>query len=124
MKVFWIIFNVLWIVLSFFIPILQSHFATIILDEKGNFTFELLMRDYIFWIAFAIWVVVNIIFLFFDIKMKKETKEDDIIAKKWVKDKAKFIDDVTKKAKRGDYSGARESMNIMKSLDEILEEDK
>lgn len=124
MKIIWIIYNVLWIMSAFFIPIFQSYFATIMFDNEGNFTFELLLRDHKFWIAFALWVVGNIIFLIVKIKADKEVKEDDIIAEKWIKDKAKLIDDVTKKAKRGDYSGAREAMNIMESLDKIVKGDK
>lgn len=123
MKVFWIIFNLLWIILNFFIPISQSYFASIMFDKEGNFTFSILLRDYKFWIAFAIWLVGNSIFLIVKIKADKEAKEDDIIAKKWIKDKSKLVDDVTKKAKRGDYSGAKETMKIMQKLDTIVKED-
>ncbi len=82
MKIHWAIFNVLWIIVNVFITISQSYFATIMFDQNGSFTFDLLLRDYKFWVIFAIWVVGNVIFLSIKIKSDKEAKRDDIVVVK------------------------------------------
>lgn len=98
---------------------MQSHFSTLLLDENGDFTFSLLAKDPLFWITLGIWVVVNFIFLV----VNQQRKNDDIVMRQLIKDKSKLIANVTQKARRGDYSGAKETMEILKELQNIVEED-
>lgn len=124
MQICWILFNIIWIVINFFITIFQSYFSTTkFLDEKGNLSLIQLLTDKQFLIVLSLWIIINIFFIVVKAKTEKEKKEDSIIAERWEKDKAKLIDDVTSKVKRGDYSGASETIKLIKELNKVVEED-
>lgn len=116
-----IIYNLLWIMVLFFVPIFQNYFSTILFDKEGHITVQLLLRDPIFWIVFVIWMAGNILY---SIYQKRMSKEENIMERTWIKDKKRLIKNVTQKVKRGDYSGATETMKIMNELDKIVREDK
>lgn len=115
----WVIFNVLYVIISFFISIVQGCFSTIVVDENGNISFDALLRDYRFWIIFVVWIFVNLIFMYEDIT--DEEKCERRIIRRWVRQKNRFINDVRKKVKQGNYAGAKESIEIMKELEDIME---
>lgn len=114
-----IIFNIVWIIVCFIIPIYQSYFSTLLVDKNGKFTIKPLLSDWRFWIALLVCIIGNFVLI-----MRERKQKDHEWQRKWLKQKEKMVDDVRKKAKRGDYSGANETIMIIEKLDSIVKEDK
>lgn len=117
MTVSFLLFNVIWIIVNFFIPIMQSHFSTIIFDANGKLTLIPLIQDPIFWISIVVVIAGNIIIL---LRTKRRQRtEDDRIEQEWLRDLPRLIRQVEKRTKKGDYYGAKETIRIIKELERI-----
>lgn len=121
MKLARIIFNVAWAIFCFIISISQSYFSTLLFDEDGHFTILPLITNVMFWVLLIIFIIGNILI---SLQNKMNNVKEHHFEKAWVKQREKMITDVRKKAKRGDYSGAKETINIIHKLDNILKEKK
>ena len=117
MTVSFLLFNVIWIIVNFFIPIMQSHFSTILYDESGKLTLILLIKDPIFWISIVVAIAGNITILIWT--KRRQRIEDDRIEQEWLRDLPRLIRQVEKRTKKGDYYGATETINIIKELERI-----
>lgn len=117
MTVSFLLFNVIWIIVNFFIPIMQSHFSTILYDESGKLTLILLIKDPIFWISIVVAIAGNITILIWT--KRRQRIEDDRIEQEWLRDLPRLIRQVEKRTKKGDYYGATETIKIIKELERI-----
>lgn len=117
MTVSFLLFNVIWIIVNFFIPIMQSLFSTILYDESGKLTLILLIKDPIFWISIVVAIAGNITILIWT--KRRQRIEDDRIEQEWLRDLPRLIRQVEKRTKKGDYYGATETIKIIKELERI-----
>ena len=109
-----ILFTIFWFSFCFIIAIGQSYFSTLLYDENGKFSIFPLLRNNYFWGFLIIWIIGNLLIHFYNKKREQDFEMD------WMRKKGKMIEDVMKKTKRGDYSGASETIKIISELDEIV----
>lgn len=108
-----ILFTVFWFLFCFIVAIGQSYFSTLLYDENGEFSISKLLRNRYFWGFLIIWIVGNLLIHFYNKKREQDFEVD------WMRKKEKMIEDVIRKTKRGDYSGANETIKIISELNEI-----
>lgn len=112
-----IFINILWGLVTFIVPIIQSYFSNILIDDKGNINIIPLFKNFLFWVLLSIWILGNIIY------SNVTSKKEDRFLGKWAKEKHKMIKDVRQKAHQGRYIEANRTIDIIERLDHFLKED-
>lgn len=116
------IFNFLFLLFAFMLPIIQGYYSTISVDENKKFMPEVFLKSPFFWIILVLWLVFNI----FEKRQAhdKKTQDESEMEKVWLSSKSKMIKDAAKKASKNDYSGAQETIKILEELDKCLKRGK